>query len=91
MSTPASEEETHESTASSLLITDTIELENGVNNERSESLEIEALLEKQLLIEKTRCGQLTNDNQRLVSQNISLCQAIKATIIKIIFNSDIVK
>ena len=26
---------------------------------------------------KTRCGQLTNDNQRLLSQNISLCQLIK--------------
>ena len=40
-------------------------------------MDLEVLLEKQLLLEKTRVGSLTNDNQRLLSQNISLCQAIK--------------
>lgn len=70
MSSPTSEqEESHESTNSSLLITDTIEIETNRN--------IDSILEKQLLMEKTKCAQLTNDNQRLLSQNISLCQAIK--------------
>ena len=45
--------------------------------ERTNSVDVGILLEKQLLMEKTRVGQLTNDNQRLLSQNISLCQAIK--------------
>ena len=38
---------------------------------------MENLLEKQLIMEKSRITSLTEDNQRLISQNISLCQAIK--------------
>ncbi len=42
-----------------------------------QSEEVETLLERKLIYEKTRVDQLRNDNQRLLSQNIDLCRAIR--------------
>lgn len=76
MSTPPSEAEDLEST-SSLLMTETIDADAEANAEITVDVGTHILMEKQLLMARTRVGQLTNDNQRLLSQNISLCQAIK--------------
>jgi len=61
-----------DSIASSPMITEVLFADSNSN-----SVEIESLLEKQLLMEKQRVNHLSNDNERLLSQNIGLCQAIK--------------
>eukprot|EP00485_Elphidium_margaritaceum_P001789 CAMPEP_0202694092 /NCGR_PEP_ID=MMETSP1385-20130828/8044_1 /ASSEMBLY_ACC=CAM_ASM_000861 /TAXON_ID=933848 /ORGANISM="Elphidium margaritaceum" /LENGTH=451 /DNA_ID=CAMNT_0049349873 /DNA_START=23 /DNA_END=1378 /DNA_ORIENTATION=- len=69
---PTTDDDTHDSVTSSMLLTSATHCD-----EPTTASDFDVLLEKQLLMEKTRVGELANDNQRLLSQNISLCQAIK--------------
>eukprot|EP01084_Bolivina_argentea_P234399 394624_1 len=77
MSTSITEEDSGTEITESPTVTETFDILPFTQSMNPSSEELETLLEKQLIHEKTRVDQLTNDNQRFLSQNIDLCRAIR--------------